>query len=237
MDISGLQKLTLLDFPGKTACTVFLSGCNFRCPFCHNSPLLERDVEPETDDAGLLRFLKKRQGLLDGVAITGGEPTLRPELPELLRSIRALGFLTKLDTNGCRPDVVRALIDEGLVDYIAMDVKNSPLRYAETAGLPSVRLEPIRESLRLLLEGRVDYELRTTVAQELHDAASFRGIGQMLAELSPDRKAKRYFLQPFVDRDSVLCAGYHAPDAQALLTYRDILAPYVQEVSIRGQDI
>ena len=134
MKIHGLQKLTLLDYPGAVACTVFLGGCDLRCPFCHNAELLDPDFPPLMDEQALLAFLRKRQGLLDGVCITGGEPLLRSDLPTLLREIRALGFRVKLDTNGTRPDRLRTILDEGLADYVAMDVKNSPARYAGTVG-------------------------------------------------------------------------------------------------------
>ena len=236
MDIQGLQKLTLLDYPGKTACTVFLAGCNLRCPFCHNSGLLSADVPAELDSDGLLAFLKKRQGLLDGVAVTGGEPTLRPELPELLSEIRALGYAVKLDTNGTFPERLRRILEAGLVDYVAMDVKNSPERYAQTTGCTGIDLEAVKQSLLLLLNGNVDYELRTTVVEELHDEEAFRSIGRFLAALSPDRKPKRYFLQSFTDRDSVLMAGFHAPRIEALRSYREILQPYVECCTIRGRD-
>ena len=146
MDIHGLQKLTLLDFPGRVACTVFLQGCDLRCPFCHNGGLVLGGMEPVTDDAGLLDFLKKRRGLLDGVAITGGEPLLRRELPALLRSIKELGYAVKLDTNGSHPEALRAVVATGLVDYVAMDIKNSPAKYAATVGLPGFDLTPVRRS-------------------------------------------------------------------------------------------
>ena len=157
MDIHGLQKLTLLDFPGRVACTVFLQGCDLRCPFCHNGGLVLGGMEPVTDDAGLLDFLKKRRGLLDGVAVTGGEPLLRRELPALLRSIKELGYAVKLDTNGSHPEALRAVVATGLVDYVAMDIKNSPAKYAATVGLPGFDLTPVRQSAALLLEGTVDY--------------------------------------------------------------------------------
>ena len=162
MKIGGLQKMTLLDYPGKVACTVFLAGCNYRCPFCHNSGLLEAAPEEITPEA-LLTFLEKRKGLLDGVCITGGEPTLQPELPQLLERIKALGYLVKLDTNGSNPAMLGMLLAQGLVDYVAMDVKNCPERYAETAGLPNLEIDRIEQSLTYLLSGVVDYELRTTV--------------------------------------------------------------------------
>ena len=146
MKISGLQKLTLLDFPGRVACTVFLGGCNLRCPFCHNSQLLGGDAEELMNSGALLDFLRKRQGVLDGVCITGGEPTLHADLPELLRSIRALGYAIKLDTNGTNPRLLRRLIDEGLVDYVAMDVKNGPDHYAETVASRISPLPPLKRA-------------------------------------------------------------------------------------------
>lgn len=233
MVIAGLQKMTLLDYPGKVACTVFLQGCNFRCPFCHNRDLL--DTAPETiDQAELFAFLNKRKGLLDAVCISGGEPTLQPNLETLIRKIKAIGYAVKLDTNGSRPDVLKHLVAHGLLDYVAMDIKNSPAQYANTIGINTPDLNAIAESLFFLLGDTVDYELRTTVVKELHDEQSFAELGQWLQHISPTHKAKRFFLQAYVDRDSVLCAGLHAPSAQALATYKAILAPYVLDISIRG---
>ena len=228
MDIQGLQKLTLLDYPGRVACTVFLGGCGFRCPFCHNSDLLEGPMPAETDSAGLLAFLKKRRGLLDGVCVTGGEPLLRPDLAGLLEEIKALGFPVKLDTNGNYPDRLRKIAQAGLVDYVAMDVKNSPDRYAETAGVPGLDLGPIRESVSWLLEGSVDYEFRTTVVKQFHDGDSFRAIGPWLAG------AKRYFLQAFVDRDSVLCPGLSPCSREEMEGFADLVRPFVPAVELRG---
>lgn len=228
MKIHGLQKMTLLDFPGKVACTVFLGGCGFRCPFCHNGELLDVNAPAVTDDAALLDFLKTRTGLLDGVVITGGEPLLRPDLPELMRAIRALGYPIKLDTNGANPDKLIALVEEGLVQYVAMDVKNSPERYAETVGLPAVDIAAIDRSIRYLLQDHVDYEFRTTVVRELHDAASFRAIASWIAG------AKRYYLQSFVDRDTVLYGGLHAPEKAEMEAYAAIARKTVQTVELRG---
>ena len=231
MKIHGLQKMTLLDFPGRVACTVFLGGCDFRCPFCHNWELLDGSCPPLMDDAELLRFLEKRKGLLDGVCITGGEPMLRPELPQLAEKIKALGYPLKLDTNGNHPDTLRAMLEGGLVDYVAMDVKNAPERYAETVGVPDVDLAPVRESVSLLLEGRVDYEFRTTVIAELHDADSFAAIGEWI------RGAKQYFLQPFTDRETVPYQGLNAPPGEKLAEYLEIVRPFVQRAEIRGESV
>ena len=232
--IAGLQKMTLLDFPGKVACTVFLQGCNFRCPFCHNSDLLGKEGPEGMSVEELLEFLKKRQGLLDGVCITGGEPTLQPGLEDLLVKIRALGFAVKLDTNGGRPEVLMDLAQKGLIDYVAMDIKNSPELYGKTAGVPNMGLERIEKSMRFLLTGELDYEFRTTVVAEFHDGASMENIGLWLAKLSPEKKAKRFFLQSYVDRDSVLEAGLHAPEKVEMACYAEILAPFVESVQVRG---
>ncbi len=230
MKIHGLQKMTLLDFPGRVACTVFLGGCDFRCPFCHNFELVDGTAQPLMDDAELLAFLAKRKGLLDGVAFTGGEPCLHPELPALLEKVRALGFATKLDTNGYHPERLQQILDRHLVDYVAMDVKNSPAKYAATCGLASVDLDKVRRSIELLMDGPADYEFRTTVVAEFHDAADFEEIGKMI------RGARRYFLQCFTDRDSVPFGNLHAPAAQDLNTYADIVRPYVPDTSLRGVD-
>ena len=234
MQIAGLQKMTLLDYPGKVACTVFLPACNFRCPFCHNSELLDGTCQPVMDSEALVAFLKARKGLLDGVCITGGEPTLQKELRSLLEQIKAMGYRVKLDTNGYRPEVLKELVLAGLVDYVAMDVKNDPGRYAETAGLPGLALDRIEESLRFLLSGQVDYELRTTVVDPLHDETSFGNICRWLQTLVPERKVKRFFLQPFVDRDTVAFSGFQAPEMEKLLKYQQLLLPCAEVVEIRG---
>ncbi len=228
MNIHGLQKMTLLDFPGTVACTVFLGGCDFRCPYCHNAELLDPDFPPLMDEGELLAFLRKRQGLLDGVCFTGGEPLLRPELPGLMKQIRALGYKIKLDTNGSQPDRLKSILDAGLVDYVAMDIKNSPARYAETIGRSRFDLAPIRASVRLLMEGSTDYEFRTTVVAELHDEADFRAIGQWIAG------AKRYFLQPYTDRETVPTAGLSAPSEARLDRFLSIAREYVPETQLRG---
>lgn len=234
MKISGLQKLTLLDFPGRVACTVFLGGCNFRCPFCHNSQLLGGDAEELMDSSALLDFLRKRRGVLDGVCITGGEPTLHADLPELLREIRALGYQIKLDTNGYRPDVLKAVIGEGLVDYVAMDVKNDPAHYGQAIGLDAPELAKIEQSIRLLLEGRVDYELRTTVVSPLHTEDSITAMAQWLTALGEGKKVKRMFVQPFVDRDTVAVSGLCAPRVDTLSAYVDTLRSCADYVTLRG---
>ncbi len=234
--ISGLQKMTLLDFPGKVACTVFLAGCNFRCPFCHNSGLLTAGAEPVMTEEELLAFLTKRQGLLDGVCISGGEPTLYPGLYRLLERIKALGYPIKLDTNGSRPEVLEELVAAGLLDYVAMDIKNCPEKYALTTGMPNLQLQSIEKSIRFLLVGNLEYEFRTTVVEELHDVRDADKIGIWLQQLDPAHRAGKFFLQSYVDRESVLVGGLHAPSEEKMQAMAEKLAPWVEAVKIRGKD-
>lgn len=234
MTIAGLQKMTLLDYPGKVACTVFLQGCNFRCPFCHNSGLLDARGEDHIPQEELLAFLKKRVNLLEGVCITGGEPTLQKDLPQLLEAIKALGFSVKLDTNGSRPEVLRDLVSRGLVDYVAMDIKNCPERYGETAGAARMELSKIEESMLFLMQGDLPYEFRTTVMQELHRPEDLLSIGKWFEKLCPEKKVEKYFLQPYTDRDSVLSRGLHAPEKAVLQDFLQIISPYVHRAEIRG---
>ncbi len=234
MNIAGLQKMTLLDYPGRVACTVFLQGCNFRCPFCHNGEILDGSQPAGITRQELLAFLQKRQGILDGVCITGGEPTCQEDLKELLRDIKALGYPIKLDTNGYRPAVLKDIVDRGLVDYVAMDVKNSPERYAQTVGLPNMALSRVEESLRFLMSGPVDYELRTTVSEEYHRTQDIEAMANWLHALCPDKKILRFFLQPFTDRDTVLQSGLHTVMPEKVRLFQRILEPYAENVEIRG---
>lgn len=234
--IAGLQKMTLLDYPGKVACTVFLQGCNFHCPFCHNSGLLGAAEQPAIAEEELLAFLRKRQGLLDGVCITGGEPTLHKNLPKLLESIKALGFSVKLDTNGYRPDILKKLVNQNLVDYVAMDIKNCPERYGETAGVTNLELDNIQQSMVFLMEGTLDYEFRTTVVQQFHTVKEMQAIGQWFEVLCPGRTVKKYFLQPYTDRDSVLCCGLSTPKKADLQAFLAVIQPFVQNADIRGYE-
>ncbi len=228
MKIHGLQKMTLLDFPGRVACTVFFGGCDMRCPFCHNAELLDGTAPAIMDDEELLAFLKKRQGLLDGVAFTGGEPLLQKDLPELTAKIRDLGYPVKLDTNGMHPERLERMMKEGLVQYVAMDIKNSPERYAETAGLPEMDLTPVRESVSVLMNGEIDYEFRTTVVAELHDDRSFEQIGQWI------KGARHYYLQKFTDRDTVPFEGLHAPTDEQMKKWAEMLRSVIPAVELRG---
>lgn len=232
--ICGLQKMTLLDYPGKIACTVFLGGCNFRCPFCHNSELFMGKLEKLMEEEDFFQFLSKRKGLLDGVCVSGGEPTLYKELPAFLARIKELGFFVKLDTNGYRPEVLKELVEKKLVDYVAVDVKNSPAMYAQTVGLETLDLAKIRESLAFLISGDTAYELRTTLVAQLHTEASIQDMGAWLGGLVPGRKPQKLFLQTFVDRDTVLFDGLSAPETETTAKFAKILEPFVEEVTIRN---
>ena len=232
--IAGLQKMTLLDYPGKVACTVFLQGCNYACPFCHNSQLLSREGETAMKREDFLAFLKKRQGLLDGVCVSGGEPTLQPDLEDFLRAIKAMGYAVKLDTNGSRPQVLKRLVEEGLVDYVAMDVKNCPRLYGQTVGRENLNLAATEESLKFLLSGKVDYELRTTLVIPFHDAKAVEEMGSWLTSLVPGTKPKRLYLQSFVDRETVAFSGLSAPNTELLQEILRILSSCAEQVSIRN---
>lgn len=204
--IMGLQKVTLLDFPGKVACTVFFGGCNLRCPFCHNASLvLPRGEEPVMTEEQFFALLRKRQGVLDGVCITGGEPLLQPELTRLIADIRALGYAVKLDTNGTMPDRLAPLLAARAVDYVAMDVKSSPEGYAAAAGVP-VDVDKIRESMALIKNSGIPHEFRTTVVAGLHTKEDIIEAARLVGD-SP------YFLQSFVDSGDLIGAEGHAFDA------------------------
>lgn len=233
MLICGLQKTTLLDYPGHVAATIFTGGCNFRCPFCHNSDLLDPSAFPPEQifsEEEVLAFLKKRRSVLEGVCITGGEPTLQSDLSDLNRQIRRLGLLVKLDTNGSRPDILQSLLEAGLLDYVAMDIKSSPSHYAEAAGTDAVPLSAVRESVLLLRNGRIPYEFRTTVVRELHSADDFREIGAWLAGDSA------YYLQNYRDSEQVLERRFSSYKKEELEHFRQLLLPFLPRTELRGVD-
>ena len=236
MHIAGLQKMTLLDFPGKVACTVFLQVCNFRCPFCHNSDLLGKDGPEGMTDEELLKFLDKRRGLLDAVCITGGEPTLQPELEKLICAIKEMGYAVKLDTNGAKPEILKKLSQQGLLDYVAMDIKNSPEGYSETVGVPGMDISRVEQSIKFLLAGEQPYEFRTTVVAELHDETTMESMGKWLSTLVPGKKPVKLFLQGYIDRDSVLKEGLHPCSREQMESFVRILRPFVDAVEIRGME-
>lgn len=229
MNIQGIQKLTLLDYPGKMACVLFTAGCNLRCPFCHNSRLVVNpEKESEYGEEEILAFLEKRQGILDGVVITGGEPLLQKDISDFIVKIRELGYSVKLDTNGTFPEKLRELIDKGLVDYVAMDIKNSPELYAETVGVTGFDISRIKESISILLEGKVDYEFRTTVVREFHSVFGMDNIGKLI------KGAKRHFLQAFVDSGEILCFGLSGVPKEEMEAMQKIMLNYVDSCEIRG---
>lgn len=229
MKICGYNKTTLLDYPGKVAATIFLGSCNFRCPFCQNSSLvLHSAVQPEISTDEILSFLKKRQGILDGVCISGGEPTLSEELPDFVREIKALGYAVKLDTNGSRPYVVKCLVNAGLVDKVAMDIKACPDNYRALSGLRYPDMDSIFETVDFLMEGHVDYEFRTTVVKELHTEKDFIEIGQWLSG------AKAYYLQAYKDSEGVLQPGFTSYSLEELQHFQSILLKTIPLVEIRG---
>lgn len=229
MRIGGLQKLTLLDYPGKVACTVFLSGCNLRCPYCHNPALVlpEQSNAPGMPESEVFAFLEQRKGKLDGICITGGEPTLQPELPGFLEKLRGLGYAIKLDTNGTNPGMLNRLLHDGILNYVAMDIKNSPSRYAETCGGADV-LSKVRESADLLLNSPTDYEFRTTVCKPLHTEKEMEEIGRWL------RGAKRYFLQPFVDTGDLVSGGVQAHTQDELTRLQQAVLSDIPNTQLRG---
>ncbi len=204
MIIEGMRKLTLLDFPGRCAATLFTHGCNLRCPFCHNASLVTRAPASEITVAEVYSFLEKRVGLLDGVCITGGEPLINKEVFEFMRGIRARGFAVKLDTNGFFPDALSKVLSEGLADYVAMDIKSSPEGYAAATGVPGIDITSVRESIALLMGGKTDFEFRTTAVKGLHTKKDFDGIAEMIAG------DEKYFIQRFVDSGDLIGSGYSA---------------------------
>lgn len=255
MKIAGLQKLTLLDYPGKTAATVFTLGCNLRCPFCHNIdlvlPATQKDL-PLLSEEDFFSFLNKRKGLLDSVCITGGEPTLQPDLAQFCQQIKEQGFLVKLDTNGSKPEVLQELLQNQLVDYIAMDIKNCPRRYHETAGISfdqnaiknsnnqSRLLESIEKSIKILFASKIPFEFRTTVVAELHTAASLKETAEWIALLGENQaysqKDIAWYLQSFVDSDSVLAGQGHFTswNKEDLIAVLPALQKILPKTELRG---
>lgn len=250
MNIAGLQKLTLLDYPGKTAATLFTQGCNFRCPFCHNASLLKSAQEPQSEDDPtkpaitedeLMRFLEKRKGTLDGICITGGEPTLQHDLPLACQRLKQQGFLIKLDTNGSNPAVLSKLLGEGLLDYVALDIKNEPDLYEKTAGIRSISSETIEETVRTLLASSIPFELRTTVTQELHSNAALMAIASWIERMAQsgsenDTLRISWYIQNFQDSDNVLAGqGAFTPwHEDALQEILPLLQARVPQTYLRG---
>lgn len=229
MIFGGLQKLTLLDYAGKVACIVFTKGCNFCCPFCHNSSLINGSEGENISSDYIIEYLKKRKGILEGVCITGGEPLLHKEIEDFMREVKSMGYSVKLDTNGSNPERLKQLVREGLVDYVAMDIKNSYDKYSLTAGCDRVDMRAIEESIDFLLSGEVDYEFRTTVVKELHTPEDIEQIAKRI------EGAKRYFLQNFLDSGAVVCENLSPQDADTLGKMLISAQRFVKTAQIRGQ--
>ena len=228
MRIYGLQKMTLLDFPEHVACTVFLGGCDFRCPFCHNFELVENLTDDYMEEEEFFSFLDKRKGILDGVAISGGEPCIQKELKDFIIKIRDKGFLIKLDTNGYHPGLLAELTDEGLVDYVAMDIKNSLDKYGMTVGVKDLDTRPVEESIKILLQGKTEYEFRTTLVKEYHDVSDIAKIGELI------KGANKYFLQQYVCRENVPDKTLNPPSEEDIKQYLVVLSQNVPNAQARG---
>lgn len=227
MVIRGLQKLTLLDFPGKLAATVFLGGCNFRCPFCHNASLVLTGEGERISEEEFFAFLEKRRGMLEGVCVSGGEPTLQKEIFSFIERIKAQGYLVKLDTNGYEPEILERLLSRRLVDYVAMDIKNSQHAYAKTAGIPDLDIEKIKRSAALLMNGDIPFEFRTTVVKELHGEENIREIGEWL------RGEKKFYLQAFRDSGDIIAAGMSAHTEETMTALLGVLREYIPNAEMR----
>ncbi len=228
MYIKGLQKLTLLDYPDKMACTVFTAGCNFKCPFCHNASLVFNRDDDRISEQDFFDFLSKRIGVIDGVCITGGEPTLQTDIVQFIEKIKQLGFLVKLDTNGYRPDVLKYLVDEKLIDYVAMDIKNCKEKYPLTSGVENIDISLIEQSVDFLLADNIDYEFRTTVVKDYHNPEDILKIGEWI------KGAKRYYLQAFVDSGDLICEGLSSYDKISMQNLLNMIKPRIPSTKIRG---
>ena len=227
MDFVGIDKLSLLDYDEKLSCVLFAKACNFRCPFCHNG-LTVLESETYIPFNQIIEFLNSRKGKLDAVVVTGGEPTLMDDIVEKISIIKSMGFLVKLDSNGTRPEVIKELLDKKLLDYIAMDIKNSLSCYPKTCGVKNIDEEKIKESIKLIQNSGIDYEFRTTLVKEFHTLDSIKEIGELV------KGSKKLYLQQFVDREGVIQKGLHPVDEDLANKFKEILLDYVEEVSLRG---
>lgn len=228
MAIVGIDKLSLLDYEDKVSVVLFSKACNFRCPFCHNGEsVLNAKEELNFDD--ILAFLKTRTGLVDAVVFTGGEPTLEPDLEVKIKAVKSLGFLVKLDTNGTNPELVEKLLDDGVVDYVAMDIKNSPSLYAQTSGVNHVNMDNIKKSIAVIMAKAPDYEFRTTLVKEFHEHMNYDSFFELI------KGAKRLYLQKFVDREGCIIKGLHDVDELEAAKLRDyLLSKGLNSVTLRG---
>ena len=229
MIINGFQKMTLLDFPGKVACTVFTAGCNFRCPFCHNASLVTNiDKSMRIDEEEIFSYLEKRKGMLDGVCITGGEPLLQADIEGFIRKIKEMGYAVKLDTNGSFPEKLRDLCQKGLIDYVAMDVKNCMEKYSATVGIENFDTADVEESINFLMNGDAEYEFRTTVAKELHTVDDIADLSERISG------AKKYFIQNFVDSGDLLGENLSPQTRENLEKMKNSGKKHIQNIELRG---
>ena len=230
MDFSGWEKLSLLDFDEHITTTLFFAGCDMRCPFCHNSSLvIHPNQAPKIPWSEIRDYLEKRKNVVDAVCVSGGEATLMPDLLDKLSEIKLMGYKIKLDTNGTRPEVLRLAVQQGLLDYVAMDIKNSREKYSSTAGI-EMNLRDINESIAFLKGNEVDYEFRTTIMEEFHEADDFESIGMWL------EGCKRYFLQRYIDSENCIQHGFTMVPKEKALEYKAILSQYIGSVGLRGYD-
>ena len=231
MKIHGYNQLTLLDYPGRVACTIFTGNCNFRCPYCHNSELvLDPSSQPVISEDEIFAFLKKRQGILDGVCVTGGEPTVQPDLLDFLKKVKEFGYPIKLDSNGYKPEVLKEAISLKLVDCIAMDINSGPTNYHVAAGLMSAFTDKISESINLIMNSGIDYEFRTTVVKGIHTDFDFEEIGKWITG------ANKYFIQNYRDNENVMVKGYESFTDEELEHILDIVKKYIPNAAIRGEE-
>ena len=227
MDFVGIDKFSLLDYEDKVSCILFCRPCNFRCPFCHNgTTVLEADTTIPFED--ILSYLRSRKGLIDAVVVSGGEPTLMPDLKEKITQLKELGFLVKLDTNGTNPEVIKDLYESHLIDYVAMDIKNSLKKYPVTTGTKNIAEDKIKQSIAYLMNSGIDYEFRTTLVNEFHDDESIKEMGELI------KGAKKLYLQKFVERESCIQLGLHEVSEEDAKRFQEILSKNVQTVSLRG---
>ncbi|MBQ3047327.1 MAG: anaerobic ribonucleoside-triphosphate reductase activating protein [Clostridia bacterium] len=232
MHVCGLEKMSLVDYDGLVCATVFTGGCNFLCGFCHNSPLvMGADKLPAIPEEDILSYLEKRKGVLDGVCVSGGEPTLQKDLPEFIEKIKKIGYKVKLDTNGTRPDLIKSLNENGLVDYFAMDIKNDRKSYGDIIGIDEYDTKKIERSVDYFLSGTADYEFRTTLIAEYHKQENIREIGNWI------KGANKYFLQKFKDGENCIKSGLSAVDNQTVLKFKDILSKTIPNTYLRGYDL
>ncbi|MBP5466953.1 MAG: anaerobic ribonucleoside-triphosphate reductase activating protein [Clostridia bacterium] len=229
MDIFGLEKLSLVDYDGLIAATVFTAKCNFRCGFCHNAALvLDYNAIPPIRESEVLDYLKKRKGVLEGLCITGGEPTLNPDLPEFIKKVKDIGYSVKVDTNGTNPEMVKLLVKEGLADYFAVDIKNDKENYAEIIGFKAFDTSKVEKTVEFLLSGKTRYEFRTTLIAEYHKAENIKRIAEWI------KGADKYFMQKFKSGENCISQNLSPVPTETAEKFAETVRPYVKRVDLRG---